>query len=580
MSRWRLFLVGLILILAGGWLAHAVETAGGVRLSEVRYPGRSGETLSALLYRPASAATDHPAPAVLVSHGYINTREMQSPFAIELARRGFVVLAIDMSGHGFSGGALGEDDGGGAEGLAYLRALPFVNRDEIGMEGHSMGGVPLNAAARAYPDGYRAMVLEGSTTPELGQVGAPSPTFPRNVEVVFGRYDEFAPLMWRVPEGRLVPTSKKLEVLFGQAGPVEPGRTYGDIAMGTARRLVVPPVDHPMEHFSFAGVGAAVNWLQTTLKGEAHPLPPSDQIWPWKEAGTLIALIGFSVLTLGAFHAVSPRIVVAATPPARAGLGWGLGLLASAAIPALTYFPLMNLGFAFFPSRLFPQWVANQIVVWALGSAVLGLVAGLILRRKGSPWRLTGVGAALLALAVGYGALVLTDTLFKTDFRLWVVGLKPLETPAHWRDFAAYLGLFLVAFLLMARGLAGGVASPLRGAGAQYAAAILAAAGGFAILVAWQYATLFTTGRLPDPKEALNAIIALQFVPILAYIGVVAVFTWRRTGSHVAGGVLCAGLVTWYVVAGTATHWRPDWSLPKMAGLFPERPAAVAAPPP
>ncbi|MDE2355595.1 MAG: alpha/beta fold hydrolase [Alphaproteobacteria bacterium] len=576
MQRWRLLILGLILVFGGAWLAHRIETSGGVTLSEVRYPGRSGETLAGLLYVPASASRAHPAPAVLVSHGYINTREMQSPFAIELARRGFVVLAIDMAGHGFSGGSLNTDDGGGAEGLAFLRALPFVDPNEIGLEGHSMGGVPLNAAARAWPDGYRAMVLEGSTTPEPGQVGAGSATFPRNLEVVFGRYDEFAPLMWRTAEGRLVGASPKLEALFGVRGPVDPDRTYGDIAAGTGRRLVIPPVTHPMEHFSKAGVGAAIAWLQMTLHGEAHPLPPSDQIWPWKEVGTAISLIGFGVLVLGAFDLLQPRIAAPAAPFRPIGWGWVAGFILAAAIPALTYMPLMNLGFAFFPSRLFPQWVTNQVAVWALGSALAGLLAGLVLRRPGSPWRLAGAGAAVGALIVGYLALAAVDGAFKTDFRLWVVGLKPLETAAHARDFVAYLGLFLAAFLLIARGLAGGVVAPLRGAGAQYLAGVLAAAGGFAVLLAIQYGALLTTGRLPDPKEALNAIIAIQFLPILAFVGVVVVFTWRRTGSHVAGGLLCAGIITWYIVAGTATHWRPGWSVPKMDGLFPDRPAASA----
>jgi len=113
---------------------------------------------------PRARQRSTPAPAVLASHGFINTREMQSPFAIELARRGFVVMAMDMSGHGFSGGALGEQGFGGPAALGYLRALPFVDKSNIGLEGHSLGGAPVVDAALAYPDGYKSIVLEGSTT--------------------------------------------------------------------------------------------------------------------------------------------------------------------------------------------------------------------------------------------------------------------------------------------------------------------------------------------------------------------------------------------------------------------------------
>src|SRR5580698_7134840 len=176
--RFGLFALGWALVLAGGLIAHLVQTSGGVRIEDVRYRGAAGETISALLYVPPSATAAHPAPAVLVSHGFINTREMQSPFAIELARRGFVVLAMDMTGHGYSTGPMGVDGFGGPSALAYLRSLPFVDKANIGLEGHSMGGAPIMNAATAIPDGYRAVVLEGSTTQFFG-AGAPgTPTFP------------------------------------------------------------------------------------------------------------------------------------------------------------------------------------------------------------------------------------------------------------------------------------------------------------------------------------------------------------------------------------------------------------------
>jgi pimeloyl-ACP methyl ester carboxylesterase len=574
--RWGLFALGWTLVLAGGLLAHLIQTSGGVTVTEVRYAGASGETLAALLYTPPGLSAAHPAPAILASHGYINTREMQSPFAIELARRGFVVLAIDMAGHGYSGGAVGTDDGGGPDGLKYLQGLPFVNRDEIGLEGHSMGGVPVIGAALAQPQGYRSMVLEGSTTPEIGQIGAPSPTFPRNVQVVFGGYDEFAPLMWRESEGARVGQSPKMMALFGQTVPVTPGQIYGDIDQGSARRLIIPPVTHPMEHFSAAGVGAAVDWFQRTLSGEASPKPPTDQIWLWKDVGTLIALIGFAVLVLGTFHALAPRLK--ADPPTPAGpWRWTLGVLATAALPAATFYPLMGLGFAFFPSRLFPEWVANQLAVWVLVNAALGLIIALVLRQGRPRWSgglLRPIAFSLASAAMGYLAILVCDAAFKTDFRFWVVGLKPLDR-SHALNALAYLPIFLLAFLAMQRGLIAGLVSRRATAFGQYATGVAAMSAGFVVLLAWQYGSLMTTGRLASPTEALNTIIAIQFVPILAFIGVVGVFTWRRTGGYVAGALLCAVLVTWYITAGTATHWRPGWSVPHNAGLFPDRPAAT-----
>ncbi|THD58359.1 alpha/beta fold hydrolase, partial [Phenylobacterium sp.] len=141
LRKWGFFILGLVLILGGSYLANAIQTAGGVTLKDVRFVGdQPNLTQAGLLYTPPGASAAHPAPAVLVSHGYINTREMQSPFAIELARRGFVVLAMDMVGHGYSEGSVGQvRDLGGPAALRYLQSLPFVDKTNIGLEGHSMG---------------------------------------------------------------------------------------------------------------------------------------------------------------------------------------------------------------------------------------------------------------------------------------------------------------------------------------------------------------------------------------------------------------------------------------------------------
>src|SRR3979409_2554569 len=113
--------------------------------------------------------------------------------------------------------------------------------------------------------------------------------------------------MWGVPKGSLVATSKKLAKVFGQPpngenGPNLVGKIYGAIPDGSARVLENPPVTHPWEHFSRAGVGGAVDWFQKTLTGEASPLAPADQIWLWKDIGTGVAFAGFICLLIGAFE--------------------------------------------------------------------------------------------------------------------------------------------------------------------------------------------------------------------------------------------------------------------------------------
>ena len=148
-GRWSLAIVGVVLILAGGLLAHLTQTSGGIRIEDVRFKGAKGNTMSALLYIPANATPQIRAPGILAVHGYINSRETQDGFAIEFARRGYVVLALDQTGHGYSDPPAFANGFGGPDGLAYLRSLDFVDKTNIGLEGHSMGGWTVLAAATA-----------------------------------------------------------------------------------------------------------------------------------------------------------------------------------------------------------------------------------------------------------------------------------------------------------------------------------------------------------------------------------------------------------------------------------------------
>lgn len=562
---WTLLVLGWALVLGGGFLAHRIQTADGVRVQDVRFAGADGTPMSGLLYIPPTASPQTPAPGVLAVHGYINSRETQDGFAIEFARRGYVVLAIDQAGHGYSGGTVAANGYGGPDGLRYLRSLAMVDPDQIGLEGHSMGGWAVLAAAMAQPSGYRAMVLEGSATgvrlPPAGTLAsAPgTPQFPKNLAVVYSRWDEFAPLMWGVPRAAEVGRSAKLMALFGTSAPVVSGRIYGSVAAGDARTLYTPATTHPGDHISPTAIGDAVDWFARTLKG-GTPRPADDQIWPWKEAATLIALAGVVLAMLGAFELAlglpAFRALVQPGEPARPrrGAGWWAMLAASALIPPLTFYPFMLAGmFAAPPSRAFPQAITNQLMAWALLNGAITLGASVLLGggrggRSNRRWA-ASAGVALLAVGMAYLAVLASDFLFKTDARFWIMALK-LMSPRQFGGFLAYLVPFTAYFVIALGSLEANLMvrgdSPAR----QYATALAALAGGFLLFLLAQYVPLFVQGALPIPAEALNAIISIQLVPLMALVAVIAVFAWRRTNSALPGAFVCGLFVTWYVVAG------------------------------
>src|SRR6201997_739304 len=118
-------------------------------------------------------------------------REPRAGLGMWSPRRGYVVLALDQTGHGYSDPPSFANGFGGPDGLTYLRSLDMVDKANIGLEGHSMGGWTILAAVAAAPNDYKSMVLEGSSTGKsFAAEGTPS--WPRNVAVVTGRFDEFS----------------------------------------------------------------------------------------------------------------------------------------------------------------------------------------------------------------------------------------------------------------------------------------------------------------------------------------------------------------------------------------------------
>ncbi|SDF86470.1 alpha/beta hydrolase family protein [Bradyrhizobium brasilense] len=570
-GRWTLAILGLILIVAGGLLAHFTQTAGGIRIEDVRFKGTKGNTMSALLYIPLNATPQIPAPGILAVHGYINSRETQDGFAIEFARRGYVVLALDQTGHGYSDPPSFANGFGGPDGLAYLRSLQFVDKENIGLEGHSMGGWTVLAAAAAMPNDYKSMVLEGSSTGKpFAAEGTAS--WPRNTALVFAQYEEFPDLMWGVQLARDVTTSPKLWALFGTQGAVEPGKVYGDPANGTARVLYTPAMTHPAEHISHEAIGYSLDWFAKTLKG-GTPRPVDDQIWFRKEIGTLIALIGFIALVIGTFDGLLeapmfsrlrlPAVADGTMPAHQAASGrrWTTAFILSAFIPALTYYPAFALGGTFVtPSAFLPQGITNQILVWAIINGLITLALMRFAPNRASRTGLVGqsVVIALASVAVGYAALWLADLAFKIDFRFWIVALK-LMSAKQFLIFLIYLIPFTAFFVVALHVLHRNFSTMDAPRGALYLTNILALTFGFIVLLVLQYGTLWLTGKLfnpvPDPGFVpLSTIVAIQFVPLLAIVAVIATFTWRRTGSSLPGALIAGLFVTWYIVAGTATQ--------------------------
>jgi dienelactone hydrolase len=84
-------------------------------------------------------------PAVLVIHGYGSCKENHADFAEQVVARGMAAMAIDLPGHGQTGGRLGS-------------AALDAGHARTGLRGSSLGGLLALAAAARQPELVAAVV--------------------------------------------------------------------------------------------------------------------------------------------------------------------------------------------------------------------------------------------------------------------------------------------------------------------------------------------------------------------------------------------------------------------------------------
>lgn len=314
--------IAIAFVLIGSFFANLVQTDFcKVKITETTFVTEDGARLHALLLVPDSATVEKPAPAVVSAHGYNNTLEVQDINWVELSRRGYIVMAIDDYDHGLSSfpdkrinKGIANDMGAYAA-LQYLGTLPYVDKKNIGMVGHSMGGSTIQfAVVRAYKN--------RETNPCVVVPKAVLPTsqsflvvkdqllyaqYPVTAGVVFGKYDEWADNMWQVPKGSLVNTSKKATVAMGFPNPEfgafylygDPKKLTREEAIAAAdqgkplRIMYSPDIEHPKMHFSKQAEGFILDFFSITLKGEKSPYPlrtrsgrGSSSSTAWRSSGS------------------------------------------------------------------------------------------------------------------------------------------------------------------------------------------------------------------------------------------------------------------------------------------------------
>jgi pimeloyl-ACP methyl ester carboxylesterase len=582
-KQWGLLILALVLMLGGSLLAGWVQTgAGAAQIREIRFYGSYNGYYNAYLFVPKGVTAENPAPAVLATHGFNNSKEYMTNTALELARRGYVVLAMDLDNHGLSDksnapaapiGQPSVNGIGSADGLMYLHSLDIVDPDDVGMIGMSMGGMAIDATGIMYPDKYKALFFMDS--------GCNVGTCPQqhNWAISVGKTTETPP-NFGAPNGAEIPNMPDAMTAYGIDESVVPGKVYGSVEDDTARVFYFHWGDHPISTDDPTSIGNAISWFGMTMEG-GKDIPASNQIWPLKLLGTGVALFGF-VIFLMAFGGVllegsyfGPLKEKLPVFKGATGTAWWVFALITAAVGPLTVMPLFFRFFMANPFKLegittgFVGWLVVvgviSIIVLVAGYFALGKKAGADGVSYGFMWEGVGfdwkkIGKSLLlaltVVATGYLILYTITALLNVDFRLWVVTLKTTDF-RHFLVMFAYVIPLAIYFIPMAIGFHGTL-RPKDGKatfGQEMIINVIILLVGYLIVEAYYYIPLtFFGGPSNFGPLGLGLINGLALFVLVPIIALVSTYYFRKTGRIYVGAFLNTLFITWYLVAANTLY--------------------------
>ena len=505
------FCVTLAILLLASLVNWGIVSGWGkTDVNRITLMGNDGAEFSGLVYRPDNATDKTPAPAIIMFHGNAGNARNHESWAMEFARRGYVVLSVDMYGSGDSQGAFD----GGPQGFMtrqalvdeadlfyqYLLSLPFVNADEILASGHSMGCVAARCLGAEY--GAKAILsaspAEGAFNFFLEQPGA------EEYAEAWNNYDGNIILLRGLVEttggtkGVYDPQVEGLETLqklYGDEAPDEftPGTVYGSFDDGNAYVYEVEPLRiHEAAFVSTQLVGHLLEYGQMAI-GDAVPnyIDADDQVWPFKDYAGLFGIfawfafvIAFALLLIEEVPAFAAVRRPLAHNVGFRGKGLAVATIVGLLAPYLviktdafgivgggSYTNLKALGFNLGFSNMGFGVVVGLSIVCTIGMIVYILTERKKKQLKPADFGITPYGydadagtgtkakaiagmvlksllVAAIAVGMGFAYAQLQTSVLGTDFYAWFFGVKdiPLDKIPNYMN---YLVVFILCFIVL-----------------------------------------------------------------------------------------------------------------------------------
>lgn len=583
----KLFWGCVIFVVLASLLASCFQSSwGNVKVIGIKIPTQNGQWVVADLFRPRSATAESTAPLVIVVPGFQRSKETQANIAIELARRGIVVIAIDPYAQGSSSSSMSQraasTEGYGMFALVDYVAntdnLNYVDKNRIGVTGHSAGGnAALQGAAHFGAEGKKnkapsklhSVYISGYiltlTNKTLKNVRS-------NVGISYALYDEGAFRnelkngdMRLAPEAlRLVNSGLKSSESIEQ---VEIDRYYGDAAERKLRVVHNEPLLHPFQPYSIEATTHQLAYFQKVF-GLENSLPATNQIWYWKEMFSFVAMVSAFVLlvplaqlllaSIPYFGAIVHPLPPAVPRPQGAGriLFWTL-FVVGALIACFTYIPLTELSQKIFieasgreQTWFFPQRMNNGVMMWAVGNGLVGFALFFLSylfygRKCGAKTEVWGIATnlrelfrtAILAVVLFlsfYSLLFVIYALFHVDYRFLFLGVRIFQ-PALLLLAPMYIPMFFIFFLSNSLRVNGAMRIDGQPEWRSMLVAGLGNSLGLILILLVQYVSLARTGTVYWTEGWLYINLLFAVVPMMFVLPYFNRYFFRITGRIYLG---------------------------------------------
>jgi len=565
--------LALVLILVGGILSNVINTDfGKVKTDRIYLVNDNGYTVSARIYIPENATAETPAPAMIICPGGDCPSDIETPWASELARRGYVVALVDYTGCGDT-----EVDAAAQYWTAYgameldtiydfLADRAFVDSEQIGVGGHSMGSLYSYRLAMKRP-------VSLVVSDVLYSDSMPSHNF--DFVQISGTHDEG--LLARLENFEDIFSNAFLCELFG-TDLIEEGKLYGSWEEQNARIFLTLNQTHEDDMYSKAIVTLINEYVMKSMDAP-NPIEAGNTIYGWNYVAMAILIVGvvmmlFSVadILLDSSLFSSLKLASPAVQPGFAykSKSWWIAALILTMIPVVFFFPGTAAGNKMASNSLFQLGTTpNGYMVWTLYAACGMLAFALIYhfcfgRKIGC--KAAGYGIAtssngkfsisyvitaaifsLILFLLGYFVIMLLYRYADTDIHGLTVSFRPLYAsrcatlPWYFIALLPYFTLVMIA----------GSALKIEGKTAKqvFLGAVIGLVG-MAILFIFYEIVLridrpFYTGNFAHFYLDLLANVLPQF----GVASALAIFIKKKTNSIIPGILIGVALVAYGMVS-------------------------------